>query len=262
MVVVAALAAEVMVVALVAEVMALAAAVLQARGSRRAAATSEAAGPQLTVATSATVALGTVVLAEASMVTAACTVTAMTTAGIRDGAIAIHTTRRTTVTGIIGDTGARAVLDFWTRSRGRRDWKGAASDRAHGSRGADLSPGTIMSIQRSLVICTIIFVASRSIAVAGPCSQAIDSLQAQFDAKLEAKAAAGPSARESTAATLNHQPTPNSIAAAEAKLGEISPETVQALKAAMAQAREADRAGDKSACERALADAQGILAQK
>jgi hypothetical protein len=118
----------------------------------------------------------------------------------------------------------------------------------------------IMSIRRPLVICTIVFVAARSVANAGPCSAAIDSLQAQFDAKLEAKAAAGPSARESTAATLNHQPTPNSITAAEAKLGEIAPETVQALKAAMAQAREADRVGDKSACERALADAQGLLA--
>jgi hypothetical protein len=119
-----------------------------------------------------------------------------------------------------------------------------------------------MSIRRSFVIAAIVFVASRSLAYAGSCSHAIDRLQAQFDAKLESNAAGGPSARESTAATLNHQPTPNSIAAAEAKLGEISPETVHALKAAMAQAREADRVGNEGACERALADAQSILVQR
>jgi hypothetical protein len=118
------------------------------------------------------------------------------------------------------------------------------------------------SIRRSLVICAMVFVASRAVANAGPCSQAIDRLQAQFDAKLEANAAAGPSARESTAATLNHQPTPNSIAAAEAKLGEISPETVQAIEGAMARAREADRVGDPSACGQALAEARGSLGQQ
>ena len=59
-----------------------------------------------------------------------------------------------------------------------------------------------MSIRRSLVICTMVFVASRSVANAGLCSQDIDHLQAQFDAKLEANAAAGPFARESTAATI------------------------------------------------------------
>ena len=80
-----------------------------------------------------------------------------------------------------------------------------------------------MSIRRSLVICAIVFAVSGSAANAGRCTQGIERLQAQFDAKLEANAAAGPSARESTAATLNWQPTPNSIAAAEVKLGEISP---------------------------------------
>jgi hypothetical protein len=96
---------------------------------------------------------------------------------------------------------------------------------------------------------------------AGPCAQGIDRLQAQFDSKLEANAAAGPSARESTAATMNRQPTPRSIAAAEAKLGEISHEKVQAFEAAIARARVADRIADPSACEHALADAQRVLDQ-
>jgi hypothetical protein len=82
-----------------------------------------------------------------------------------------------------------------------------------------------------------------------------------IDAKLEAQAAAGRSARESTAATLHRQPTPGSIAAAEVNLGGISPEKVQAVEALMARAREADRAGDQSACEQELAEVQRVFFQ-
>jgi hypothetical protein len=84
-------------------------------------------------------------------------------------------------------------------------------------------------------------------------------MQAQVDARLQAKAAAGPAARESTAATMDRQPTPGSIAAAEARLGEVSPQTIKAVAAAMARAREADRAGDKSAWEQARADVQRAI---
>ena len=83
-------------------------------------------------------------------------------------------------------------------------------------------------------------------------------MQAAIDARLEAKAAAGPAARESTAATMNRQPTPESIAAAEARLGEVS-HRIEAVAAAMARARDADRVGDKSACEQALADVQRAI---
>jgi hypothetical protein len=97
-----------------------------------------------------------------------------------------------------------------------------------------------------VVACAAAFAALMSASYAGPCSQGIDRVQAQFDAKLEANAAVGPSARESTAATMNRQPTPDSIAAAEAKLGEISPESIQAVEAGMARARDADRVGDQN----------------
>jgi len=123
------------------------------------------------------------------------------------------------------------------------------------------SPGSSGGNRRALVICAIVFAAWGSAANAGPCAQGIDGLQAQFDSKLEANAAAGQSARESTAATMNRQPTPHSIAAAEAKLGEISPEKVQAFEAAIARARVADRVADPSACDHALADAQSALDQ-
>ena len=66
-------------------------------------------------------------------------------------------------------------------------------------------------------------------------------------------------ARESSAATEHRQPTPGSIAAAEARLGELSPEKIAAVNAAMTRARAADQAGDKSACDEALADAQRAL---
>ena len=116
-----------------------------------------------------------------------------------------------------------------------------------------------MSIQRLMVACGAALAASMSASYAGPCSHDIDRVQVEVDAKLNATAAAGPAARESTAATMNRQPTPESIAAAEARLGEVSPQKIEAVGAAMARAREADRAGNQSACEQALADAQRAL---
>jgi hypothetical protein len=58
---------------------------------------------------------------------------------------------------------------------------------------------------------------------------------------------------------MHRQPTPNSIAAAEVKLGETSPEVLNAVETAMARAVDADAAGDQSACEQALADAKRII---
>jgi hypothetical protein len=95
--------------------------------------------------------------------------------------------------------------------------------------------------------------ASTSMSYAGPCSGEIDRVQARVDAKLEARAATGPSGPESAAATRHQQPTPGSIAAAEARLGDLSDAAVAAIRADMARAREADRAGDAAACEQALA---------
>jgi hypothetical protein len=116
-----------------------------------------------------------------------------------------------------------------------------------------------MSIQRSLAVCVVALAASISASFASPCSQEIDRVQATIDAKLEAQAAAGRPARESTAATMHRQPTPGSIAAAEVNLGDISPEKIQAVETLMTRARDADRANDPSACEQALAEVQRIL---
>lgn len=94
---------------------------------------------------------------------------------------------------------------------------------------------------------------------AGPCASDISALQVAYDAKLQAAAASGPTGAEGTYATMHRQPTPNTIAHAETKLGDLSPEKAEAFAAAMARAREADRAGDRSACVQALGEARRAL---
>jgi len=94
---------------------------------------------------------------------------------------------------------------------------------------------------------------------AGPCSKEIADAQATYDARLDAAAASGPTAPESTSATLHHQPTPNSVAHAEAQVGDISPANAQAFSEQMARAREADEAGNEKACEQALEEAGRAL---
>ena len=116
-----------------------------------------------------------------------------------------------------------------------------------------------MTAPRLLLFGAIAFAAAISASHAGPCSDEISNMQARIDAKLEAKAAAGPTGRQVGAST-HVQPTPRSIAAAEEKLGEVSAETVAAVRQAMLRARAADSAGDKNACEQALAEVQRAIA--
>jgi type II secretory pathway component HofQ len=118
-----------------------------------------------------------------------------------------------------------------------------------------------VTIPRLAVLSAPIAFALTSGAYGGPCSPAIDRLQARVDAALGARAGAGPSAPESTGALTHRQPTPGSIAAAEEKLGEVSAQRARVVEQAMARARAADSAGDKSACEQALADAEHAIGQ-
>src|SRR5262249_12589438 len=57
--------------------------------------------------------------------------------------------------------------------------------------------GLIMVTLRVLIFSAMAVAASVSAAFAGPCADQIDAMQARFDAKLDAKAAAGPTAKES-----------------------------------------------------------------
>jgi hypothetical protein len=49
------------------------------------------------------------------------------------------------------------------------------------------------------------------------------------------------------------------MAAAEAKVGGMSRETIEQARIAMSQARAADAAGDNVACKEALAEAQRMI---
>lgn len=116
-----------------------------------------------------------------------------------------------------------------------------------------------MAMERVWMLSAVALVLSVSSVCAGPCSGAIDAAQARIDARLAAIAGAGRTARESNAATMHRQPTPEFIAKAEEGLGEISAKLVQSVGGAMERARAADAAGDKSACEQALAEVEKVL---
>lgn len=110
-----------------------------------------------------------------------------------------------------------------------------------------------------LALSAAVLVASTLTCFAGPCSSEIARMQARLDARLGAAAARGPSAPESAGALAHRQPTPGSIASAEQRLGEISPENGKIIREAMARARQADQAGDKAACEQALAEVRRTI---
>jgi hypothetical protein len=118
-----------------------------------------------------------------------------------------------------------------------------------------------MWIWQLLMAWGVALVVCMSVSYAGPCSQEIVRFRTEIDAKQHSNAAVGMSAPESTLAKTHRQPTQRSIGAAESRLGEVSPEKLQAVLAAADRASEADRAGDQIACEEALVDAWRALRQ-
>jgi len=112
----------------------------------------------------------------------------------------------------------------------------------------------IMGIYQPLLFSAAALALSTLPSHAGPCSREIIRAQARVDAKVHEIARTGPSTPEGLIALLHQQPTPSSIATAESKLGKGS--QMEDAVAALARARETDRADDESACERALEDAE------
>ena len=110
---------------------------------------------------------------------------------------------------------------------------------------------------RALIVSAVALAASIDAGEAGPCTADIDQLQARLDAKLDATAGAGPFGRESLGADLHHEPTPGSIARAEERLDEGS--GLGKALAALERARAVDQAGNRPACEQALAEARRAL---
>jgi hypothetical protein len=98
--------------------------------------------------------------------------------------------------------------------------------------------------------------------LAGPCIKDIESMQTRIEARLNATAAAGPTAKQSVGAQMHRQPTPGSIANAERKLGELSPSTIVKVKEAMDRARKADAAADESGCRKALEEVARIIGRE
>lgn len=114
-------------------------------------------------------------------------------------------------------------------------------------------------IGRVLGLSAAALVASTMVSFAGPCLPEIVAMEARLNAGLVAAAAAAPSAPESAAALRHRQPTPRSVASALVALGVLSREKAKVIGDAMAQARQANQAGDKAACERALEEVKRTI---
>jgi hypothetical protein len=94
---------------------------------------------------------------------------------------------------------------------------------------------------------------------AGPCAGAIYDAEIAIGKRLNAAAAAGKYAPESKSALLHRQPTPQSVAGAEEKAGDLSEADAKAVDAFMHEAREADERSDLATCRKALSDLRVIL---
>jgi hypothetical protein len=116
-----------------------------------------------------------------------------------------------------------------------------------------------MKFQSSIALGAVALFLTVAPCLASQCEKEIDDTEAAFDAKLNAAAAAGPTAPESTLATLHHQPTPGTVAQAEAQLGDISPENARIVTDALDRAHAADERNDVQACRQDLAEAREVL---
>jgi hypothetical protein len=113
--------------------------------------------------------------------------------------------------------------------------------------------GRIDVMRNCLLTTAAVMFAMPSIAsLAGPCTSEIASVREHLNERLYAKAGVGPTAPESLGALRHRQPTPRSIAAAERQLGELSGQNGKIIVSALKRAGEADRVGDREACENAL----------
>jgi hypothetical protein len=100
---------------------------------------------------------------------------------------------------------------------------------------------------------------SATASFAGSCLNDIDRMQARVDARVEAIAAGGPFVPAGVSAGMGVQPTPFGMAQVEAKMGEVSWQTVDAVREAMVRARAANAAGNRKVCEKELASARRLM---
>jgi hypothetical protein len=94
---------------------------------------------------------------------------------------------------------------------------------------------------------------------AGPCTDRIYQADLKVEKLLDAAAANGAPAPQSSFATMHRQPTPGTVASAEEKAGDLSSAQVQAITEDLDAARDADDKGDRAACEKALNEVDRML---
>ena len=116
-----------------------------------------------------------------------------------------------------------------------------------------------MAVRTAIALGVAALAFCSAAARAGPCAGEIYDADIAINKRLDAAAAHGKALPQSSAATMHRQPTPRSVAGAEAKAGDISEADFKALNAFMQDARKADDTGDLAACHKALADLKRIL---
>ena len=116
-----------------------------------------------------------------------------------------------------------------------------------------------MAIRHAMALGAAALALFTTAAHAGPCAGQIYDEEIAIGKRLDAAAARGKAAPESSFATTHRQPTPLSVAGAEEKAGDLSEAELKAIVEFMDEARKADTAGDVAACQKALADAERML---
>ena len=116
-----------------------------------------------------------------------------------------------------------------------------------------------MIVQRTTAVAGTALLLSAAPTYAGPCTDRIYQTNLEVAELLDAAAAQGRTAPQSTFATMHRQPTPGSIASAEQQAGDLSSADVQAITEAMDVARRADDEGDRAGCEKALSQVDRVL---
>jgi hypothetical protein len=116
-----------------------------------------------------------------------------------------------------------------------------------------------MTAHAPLALGATILVFAPLAAEAGPCTNEIYQADMAIGRRLNVAAAEGKTGAESTFATMHRQPTPETVAGAEAKLGELPDADLRRIEIFMDEARKADAANDKAGCEQALGEAKKIL---
>jgi hypothetical protein len=121
-------------------------------------------------------------------------------------------------------------------------------------------PGRVtMIVRHATAMAGLAFSLGAAPALAGPCTDRIYGTDLAVARLLDAAAAQGRPAAESTFATMHRQPTPGTVASAEAQAGDLTADELQAITEAMDEARHADDAGDSAGCEKALNEVDRML---